>query len=182
MCSSDLNEYRALLQTSKDLGASRGCGRALWEHQSDKYGSYGTPMALMLLPFWTKGCISSMEGLYFEASGTTPYHFLAASAASENASDPVRALRYDKNNIDLAVTYMRELGIRYYFAFTKVMVDKAAARTDLTEVATSGPWHIYEIKDWALVVPLADEPVVVRARSGDQRERWLEVEIGRAHV
>ena len=77
------NEYRALLQTSKDLGASRGCGRALWEHQSDKYGSYGTPMALMLLPFWTKGCISSMEGLYFEASGTTPYHFLAASAASE---------------------------------------------------------------------------------------------------
>lgn len=169
------NEYRDLLQTSKDLGAQRGCGRALWEHQSDKYGSYGTPMALMLLPFWTKGCIGSMEGLYFEASGTTPYHFLAASAASENASDPVRELRYDKNNIDLAVAYMRNLGIRYYYAFTPAMIEKASKRTDLTEVARSGPWHIYEIQDWAWVLPLTEEPVVVRARGGDQRERWLEV-------
>lgn len=169
------NEYRGLLKASKDLGAQRGCGRALWEHQPDKYGSYGTPMALMLLPFWTDGCIGSTEGLYFEASGTTPYHFLAASAASENASDPVRALRYDKNNIDLAVSYMRNLGVRYYYAFTTTMVDKAAKRTDLTEVAVSGPWHIYEIKDWSLVVPLDTEPLVVRERGGDQRERWLEV-------
>ena len=169
------NEYRAVLQASKDVGSTRGCGRALWEHQSDKYGNYGTPMALMLLPFWTDGCIGSMEGLFFEASGTTPYHFLAASAASENASDPVRALRYDKNNIDLAVAYMRNLGVRYYYAFTPTMVEKASKRSDLVEVSVSGPWHIYEIKDWALVVPLDAEPVVVRERSGDARERWLEI-------
>ena len=49
------NEYRALMQASKDLGSRRGCGRALWEHQSDKYGNYGTPMALMLLPAWSFG-------------------------------------------------------------------------------------------------------------------------------
>ncbi|MEI7993110.1 MAG: hypothetical protein WCH93_11880, partial [Actinomycetota bacterium] len=169
------NEYRAVLQASKDVGSTRGCGRALWEHQSDKYGNYGTPMALMLLPFWTDGCIGSMEGLFFEASGTTPYHFLAASAASENASDPVRALRYDKNNIDLAIAYMRNLGVRYYYAFTPTMVEKASKRSDLVEVSVSGPWHIYEIKDWALVVPLDAEPVVVRERSGDARERWLEI-------
>lgn len=169
------NEYRGLLQASKDLGSTRGCGRALWEHQSDKYGNYGTPMALMLLPFWTDGCIGSMEGLFFEASGTTPYHFLTASAASENASDPVRALRYDKNNIDLAVAYMRNLGVRYYYAFTPTMVEKASKRPDLVEVSVAGPWHIYEIKDWALVVPLDAEPVVVRERGGDARERWLEI-------
>lgn len=132
-------------------------------------------MALMLLPFWTKGCISSMEGLFFEASGTTPYHFLAASAASENASDPVRELRYDKNDIDLAVEYMRNLGVRYYYAFTPEMVGKASEHPDLTEVASSGPWRIYEITDWAFVVPLDREPVVVRHRGGDARERWLEV-------
>ena len=33
-------------------------------------------MALMLLPHWTDGCIGSMEGLFFEASATTPFHFL----------------------------------------------------------------------------------------------------------
>lgn len=169
------NEHRSLLETSKALGSERGCGRALWEHQSDKYGNYGTPMALMLLPFWTDGCVSSMEGLFFEASGTTPYHFIAASAASENASDPVRQLRYDKNNIDLAVRYMRDLGVRYYYAFSEVMVEKAAKHPDLYEVAVSDPWHIYEIRDWSLVVPLTSEPLVVQHRPGDERERWLEV-------
>jgi hypothetical protein len=169
------NEYRALLDTSNQIGAGHGCGRAIWEHQSDKYGNYGTPMALMLLPFWTDGCIQSMEGLFFEASATTPYHFLTASAVSENASDPVRQLRYDKDDLDLGVPYMRNLGIRYYYAFTPDMVTKAAKRDDLTEIAVSGPWHIYEVKDFALVVPLTTEPLVVKGRGGDARERWLEV-------
>ena len=40
-------------------------------------------MALMLLPYWTDGCIGSMEGLYFESSATTPYHFLNQSELSE---------------------------------------------------------------------------------------------------
>ena len=52
-------EYRALVETMKALGEdpTHGCGRAMWEHlPSDKDGNpidYGTPMALMLLPFWT---------------------------------------------------------------------------------------------------------------------------------
>ena len=68
-----------------------GCGRALWEIDNRDgvgNGKYGTTMALMLLPFWTDGCIASMEGLYFEASGTTPYHFLTAAAMSDRRLQP----------------------------------------------------------------------------------------------
>ena len=32
------------------------CGRAHWEYESN-LDRYGTPMALMLLPYWTNGCI-----------------------------------------------------------------------------------------------------------------------------
>ena len=71
----------------KQLGQDNGCGRALWENNNDE-DSYGTPMALMLLPFWTDGCIGSMEGLYFEASGTTPYHFLTTAALSPAQLQP----------------------------------------------------------------------------------------------
>ena len=39
-------------------------------------------------------------------------HFLTASAVSENASDPVRQLRYDKNDLDLGVRRMREAALR----------------------------------------------------------------------
>ena len=61
----------------------------MWENHEDN-GKYGTTMALMLLPFWTDGCIGSMEGLYFEASSTTPFHFLVQSELSK---EPSRAQR-----------------------------------------------------------------------------------------
>jgi hypothetical protein len=56
----------------------------MWEYEGDLQ-RFGTPMALMLLPYFTDGCIGSMEGLYFEASSTTPFHFLNQSALSEAA-------------------------------------------------------------------------------------------------
>ncbi len=42
-------------------------------------------------------------------------------------------------------------------------------------VATSGPWEIYRVADSDVVVPLTVQPVVVNHRSGDQRERNLEL-------
>lgn len=169
-------EYHNLVQTMDTLGKNKdhGCGRALWENNSE-LNKYGTTMALMLLPFWTKGCIGSMEGLYFEAAGTTPYHFIAAAALSKQSSNPVRELRYDNNNPEKGVTYMRMLGIKYYMAFTPEAVQKADAVADLVKVGTSGPWHIYELADLPMVEALATQPVVVNERDGDRRERWLEI-------
>ena len=105
-------EYHDLVQTMAGLGADpeHGCGRALWEIDNRDgvgNGKYGTTMALMLLPFWTDGCIASMEGLYFEASGTTPYHFLTSAAMSNNASNPVRQLRYIDNDADVGVEHVQ---------------------------------------------------------------------------
>ena len=169
-------EYHDVVQTMKRLGEDprHGCGRALWEN-SGELNKYGTTMGLMLLPFWTDGCIGSMEGLYFEAAGTTPYHFVAAAALSKQSSNPVRELRYDNNDAAKGVRYMRQLGIRYYMAFTPEAIESARGQADLVEVASSGPWRVYEIADTTIVEPLATEPVVVAERPGDQRERWLEV-------
>ncbi|MFZ9108875.1 MAG: hypothetical protein ACO21F_03165, partial [Ilumatobacteraceae bacterium] len=104
-------EYRTLVETMKQIGEDPryGCGRALWENNGE-LNKYGTTMGLMLLPHWTDGCIGSMEGLFFEASGTTPYHFIAAAAMSKQSSNPVRELRYDDNNAALGVRYLQELG------------------------------------------------------------------------
>ena len=64
-------EYRDLMLTMEEVGEEHGCGRAFWEYEKE-INRYGTPMALMLLPHWSDGCIGSMEGLFFEASATTP--------------------------------------------------------------------------------------------------------------
>ncbi len=178
-------EYRTLVETMKQIGEDPryGCGRALWENNGE-LNKYGTTMGLMLLPHWTDGCIGSMEGLFFEASGTTPYHFITAAAMSKQSSNPVRELRYDDNNAALGVRYLQELGVRYYMGFTPEAVREASAQPALREIARSGPWVIYQVEGSDLVVPLAVQPVVVGSRSDDEstmghpddaKERWLEI-------
>jgi hypothetical protein len=157
-------EYRAFLDTAEKLAP----GRMLWEG-GDAIGAYGTPLALMLLPYWTHGRIASMEGLYFEASTTTPYHFMTVATLAQSPSNPVRGLPY-KNlaDFDLGVRYLQLMGVRYYAAFSAEAKAKADANPDLTTVATvpdldgkppSG-WTIYQVQDAPTVQALRYEPVV----------------------
>ena len=168
-------EYYNVVTTMAGLGDNPeyGCGRASWENNADN-GPYGTTMALMLLPFWTDGCIGSMEGLFFEASGTTPYHFLTTAAMSEDSSNPVRQLRYVDNNAEIGVRHLQDLGVRYVMVRTDAAKRQAETRPELTLLATSGPWDIYLVADSDIVEPLTVQPVVVNERGGDQRERHLE--------
>ena len=158
-------EYRAFMDTAKSLPP----GRMAWE-PGDAIGAYGTPLALMLLPYWTDGRIDSMEGLYFEASGTTPYHFMTIATLAQTPSNPVRGLPYKSiADFDLGVHYLQLMGVKYYAAFTDQAKQAAAKNSSLTLVATvpdldgkppSG-WNIYEVADAALVTPLKYRPVVV---------------------
>jgi len=167
-------EYNELVTTMGDIGAERGCGRALWENNSAN-GEYGTTMALMLLPHWTDGCIGSMEGLFFEASGTTAYHFLTAAAMSQQSSNPVRQLRYVNNDAEVGVRHMYDLGVRYLMVRTPEAQAEAAAQDDLELITTSGPWEIYELRTASIVEGMTVQPVVVEKPAGDRRERNLEV-------
>ena len=67
----DYPEYNAVIQMMANVGAADGCGRAMWEYDPS-LNRFGTTESLMLLPYWTNGCIDSMEGLLFESSSTTP--------------------------------------------------------------------------------------------------------------
>jgi hypothetical protein len=167
-------EYNAVVTAMDDIGQTRGCGRALWENNEEN-GQYGTTMALMLLPHWTDGCIGSMEGLFFEASGTTPYHFLTAAAMSKSSSNPVRQLRYTNNDATVGVQHMADLGVRYLMVRTDEAKAQAAGNERLDFVTASGPWDIYELTEARIVEQLTVQPVVVNERDGDQRERNLEV-------
>ena len=173
--------YHDLVQTMDGIGETNGCGRALWENNSAN-SEYGTTMALMLLPHWTDGCVSSMEGLFFEATASTNYHFITAAAVSESSSNPVRQLRYTNNNTDIGVQHMRDLGVRYLMVRTDPAKAEAATTVGLDYITTSGTWDIYEVANSHIVEPLVFEPVVVehadgiaRYKPADGRERNLEL-------
>jgi uncharacterized membrane protein len=170
-------EYHDVVETMARIGEEQGCGRAMWEHE-EEHNRYGTPMALMLLPFWTDGCIGSMEGLYFEASSTTPYHFINQDELSSAPSNAQRDLPYvagapSQTDFELGIDHLQMLGVRYYMAISDRMIDFARRSPDLNEVAISGPWVVFEVSDSGLVVPLDNEPAVM-ADLENEADAWLE--------
>ncbi len=160
-------EFKSLVNTMDQLPP----GRALWEGGA-ALGVYGTPLALMLLPYFTDGRIASMEGLYYESSATTPYHFLSVATLSGpgNASNPQRNLPYRTlGEFDVGVKYMQTLGVRYYMAFSDQAKGLADQSRQLVPVATTPDtdgqppvgWKIYEVRNAPVVQALAERPVVV---------------------
>ena len=165
-------EYYDVVRTMQQVGEDEGCGRAFWEYERE-LDRYGTPMALMLLPHWTDGCIGSMEGLYFEASATTPYHFIVQTELSTAPSAAQRDLPYGGFDITKGIDHLQMMGVRYYMATSENAISQARSNPELTEIAESGPWAIFEVADSEVVQPLANEPAVVSGVDDTQRE-WME--------
>ena len=170
----DYPEYRAVIQMMAKVGRDQGCGRAMWEYDPS-LNRFGTTMSLMLLPYWTDGCVDSMEGLLFESSATTPFHFINQNELSVSPSDAVNssAFQYVGLNVPLGIEHLQLLGVRYFLASSATVEAAAAADPNLTQVASTGPWNtsyngealnttwkVYKIRDSALVTPLANRPVV----------------------
>ncbi|MCP4957854.1 MAG: hypothetical protein GY925_01155 [Actinomycetia bacterium] len=184
-------EYFNLMTTMDDIGKDpeHGCGRAMWEFGREHLDRYGTPMAPMLLPHWTDGCIASMEGLYFESTASVPHHFLLQSELSQDPSRPMRDIPYSDFDIDLGIAHMRTMGVSYYMAFSDTALAGAFTRpSDLVVIAQSDGWTIFKVVGTSVVEPLAYEPAVVEGigQAGrdwtDPAVAWMNDELARQVV
>ena len=171
-------EYSNLMRTMNGVSKKYGCGRAMWEYNSSE-NRFGTPMALMLLPYWTNNCVASMEGLYFESSATTPYHFLDQAELSASPSDPQVNLNYGQLDVALGVKHLQMLGVKYYIAFSPTVIRQANMDPQLRLIASTNAWpapgvqwRIYLINHSPMVVPLTTLPNVVRGLAS--RVGWLD--------
>ena len=149
----------------------------MWEYNADQ-NRFGTPEALMLLPYWTNNCIDSMEGLYFESSATTPYHFLDQAELSVSPSDPMVGLPYGGLDVAFGVQHLQMLGVRYYIAFSPAVIKQANRDPELTLIAKTkkwpspgDQWFIYKIASSPMVVPLKTLPNIVANTTS--RVGWL---------
>ncbi|HEX3794477.1 MAG TPA: hypothetical protein VHV57_08255 [Acidimicrobiales bacterium] len=177
-------EYHAVLQTMEKVGRTNGCGQAMWQYDPS-LNRFGTTMALMLLPYWSHGCIGSMEGLLFESSATTPYHFLNQAELSEQPSEPMVGLDYSALNVPQGIEHLQLLGVRYFMASSPTVEAAADADPSLTLLASTGPWtsttagstttttwKIYQVAQSREVTPLANDPAVeVGIKAG--QSSWL---------
>ena len=162
----DYDEYRVLMETVDTLPP----GRIMWEANSEM-NKYGTPMALMLFPYWSEGH-PSMEGLFFESSLTTPFHFLNASEVSERPSNPVRGLDYRGLNMERGITHLAVYDVDYYVSFTEKGASEARL-AGLVEVGVASPWTVFALPDSDRVDVATTRPAVWDG-GGDFTEPSLE--------
>ncbi len=174
-------EYHDLITTVERVAQRYGCGRAMWEYNSNEQ-RFGTPEALMLLPYWTNNCVDSMEGLLFESSATTPYHFLDQAELSTSPSDAQANLPYGGLNVFEGVQHLQMLGVKYYIAYSPGVIAQASSDSALKLVATTKAWpspgvkwYIYKISDSPLVEPLTSLPNVVT--NVTSRVGWLKANV-----
>ena len=170
--------FEALINEMDRVGRENGCGRSLWEFDKAELEQYGTPMSPMMLPYFTDQCIGSQEGLYFEASSTTPFHFIMQDELSQNCSCAQRFDQfgiepgpYGKFDIALGVDHLQMLGIRYYIASTAESKTAADGEPRLTQVGATSQWTVYEVEDADPVVGLDATPAVW-ADGGDDMHHW----------
>lgn len=174
-------EYESLMETMASLPP----GRVLWEPDSgdDGLNKYGTPMSPMLIPYWTGSTHPSMEGLYFESSLTTPFHFILAGEMAVNPSNPVPGLRYHnmcsgpeddlRCDVDRGIRHMELYGVRYYVSYNPEAAAAAGADPRLEQVAESPPFTVFELADPELVVAASYQPAVYAAPDGGIADKVL---------
>ncbi len=171
-------EYHDIITTITKVATRYGCGRAMWEYSATQ-NRFGTPEALMLLPYWTNNCVGSMEGLLMESSPTTPYHYLDQSELSVAPSDPQVGLDYGPLDVSEGVQHLQILGVKYFLAFSPAVFAQAAKDPDLQLVAETktwpapgAQWRVYLVKNSPMVQSLKETPNVVDNISG--MANWLD--------
>ena len=140
----DFAEYESLIN---EVSALPG-GRVMWEY-SIEHNKYGTPMALMMIPYFSDEH-PSMEGLYFESSLTTPFHFLNQAEVSQSPSQPVRFITYRSLDMARAEAHLALYDVSYYVSYTETGAMAATAQ-GWESLATTAPFEIFALPDTELI-------------------------------
>ncbi len=179
--------YQGIVRMLDQAGRTYGCGRLQYEYITETQNPFGSTEATMALPYWTNGCMDTIDGVLFESSTTTPFHFLdqAEYSLPGESSNPVSFLNYPTFNLVDGIRHLHFEDVRYFLAASPQV--EAAARNvpGLVKIASTAGfpgainqetvphpvWDLYLIKGSQLVTPLDYLPVV---ESGSSAQRWLD--------
>ena len=170
-------QWQGMISLMDKAGAKYGCGRLQYEYISETTDPFGSTEAMMAIPLFTNGCMEATDGIYFESSTTTPFHFLDVSEVSQNGEspDPVSGLNYPGYNLPDGIRHLQFMGVRYFFAMSPPVEAAAAADPSLVEDrpdprlprrrstgcrTRTRSGSSTSIKDAPLVTPLSYEPEV----------------------
>ncbi len=181
--------FQDMVRLLDRAGRRYGCGRLQYEYLSETTDPFGSTEEMMSLPMWTNGCMQTTDGIYFESSTTTPFHFLDVSEVSQDGEspDPVAGLSYPGFNLADGIRHLQLMGVRYFLAMSPPVEALANADPALVRIGSApsfpGPINgqqvrdphvvLYLVKHAPLIVPLSHLPEVEPA----SKVRWLDVNL-----
>ena len=133
-------------------------GRIMWE-PAPELVRFGTPIAPMTIPYWAGHPV--MEGIYYESSMTTPFHFLTAAEIAERPSNPIPLLPYHGFDMERGVRHMQLFDVSYFLSFSE-RARQAASQTSGLELLTDvGQFSIFAVDSPGQVIIPRYEPLVL---------------------
>jgi hypothetical protein len=163
----DYDVFRRLVSRLNRLPS----GRVMWEPSND-LGRFGTPIAFMSFPYWTNQ--ASMEGIYFESSFTTPFHFMLAAEVAQNPSNPIGGLPYNQLDLDLGTAHMEMFDVDYYLAHSTQAIRAADESDRLNLIDKIEDFKLYAVDTPGQVVVPEYEPMVLEGADWtDANVEWF---------
>ena len=182
--------YQGIVRMLDKAGRTYGCGRLQYEYITETNYPFGSTEATMALPYWTAGCMDTIDGVLFESSTTTPFHFLdqAEYSLAGESSNPVSFLNYPSFNLADGIRHLQFADVKYFLAVSPQVEAAAESVPGLVKIASTPGfagaidqvtvahpvWDLYRIKGSQLVTPLDYLPVV---ESGGSAKQWLDTNL-----
>ena len=169
----DYPEFKAL----NERVAALPPGRVMWEPSPD-LGRFGTPIALMALPYFADH--PTMEGIYFESSITTPFHFLIAAEVAKQPSNPIPGLPYSGFDLDAGIEHLEMMDVSYLITTSKETREAALDEPGIELIDEVGESAIFELDPSGQVVVPEYEPVIYEGQDWFEANlTWFTAESGR---
>lgn len=133
--------------------------RVMFEH-AEAHNRFGSSRAFENIPLFSGR--ATLEGVFHQASQSSPFIFYLQSEASERASGPFPQHTYTRLDPAKALPHMRVFNVSEIV----VVSDKAKAaydaNPDFEKTFSSGAYAVYKVRelDTRYVVPAANEPVL----------------------
>ena len=130
--------YQGIVRMLDQAGKTYGCGRLQYEYITETNYPFGSTEATMALPYWTNGCMDTIDGVLFESSTTTPFHFLdqAEYSLPGESSNPVSFLNYPAFDLADGIRHLQFEDVRYFLAVSPQVEAAAKDVPGLVKIAS----------------------------------------------
>ncbi len=133
--------------------------RVVFEH-SQTHNRFGSSRAFENLPLFSGR--ATLEGVFHQASLSSPFIFYLQSEASERGSGPFPQHTYTRLNLDAALPHFRMFNVGDVIVVSEKARKAYSEHPAFEETLRTGMYSVFHIRDGATgyVVPAANEPVL----------------------